>query len=139
MVSYIICEHMSEDLSKKQKKRQVKRIHKLLFEYHNLESDSEEKRTVSLKPAYQDVFNKHFPTEIGFSFEELENRISECIDNITDMLIVENDAINEEYAHGVITNIILQFVGQAIDVEVLSEKGDGKPESQNENRDFMYW
>jgi len=131
---------LSDDLTKKQKKRQVKRIHKTLFEYHEEEESTKGKKTVSLKKSYQDIFNKHFPTEVGFSLEELENRISECIDDMTDMLIEGNDAINHDYAHGVVTNIILQFVGQAIDIETIpSKQKDADNDALNQtDSDFMY-
>ena len=131
---------MADDLTKKQKKRQVKRIHKTLFEYHEEEEATKGKKTVSLRKPYQDTFNKHFPTEVGFSIEELENRISECIDDMTDMLIEGNDAINHHYAHGVVTNIILQFVGQAIDIETIPSKqkhADNDVLNQTDS-DFMY-
>lgn len=117
-----------DDLSEKQKRRQIRRVHEILFEYHEA---LEGKSVVSLKETYMDIFNEHFPPSIHMSVQDLDNAIKRCTQDMLSEIIKDNESVNESYGEAIIANIIVQFVSQALSVVDADI-------SQNEDSDFMY-
>jgi len=102
-----------DDLTDKQKKRHIKRIHDALFEVHDTQND---KQIVSLRDKFMVVFDNHFPISVNMNIVELENSVVECTYEITKMLVDENEAINESFAKIVVLKIIMQFISQLLSV-----------------------
>ncbi len=117
-----------DDLSEKQKRRQIKRVHDILFEYHEA---LEGKSVVSLKAEYMDIFNTHFPASTHMSVDDLENAIHQCTKAMLAEIIKDNKSVNESYGEAIIANIILQFVSQALSIVQADIPLD-------QDSDFMY-
>ena len=69
---------MSDDLTDKQKKRQIKRVHALLFDYQE-ECEEEGKSIVSLAEPYMSIFNRYFPVSASLNIIDLEHKQLYCL------------------------------------------------------------
>ncbi len=112
---------MIDDLTDKQKKRHIKRIHDALFEVHDTQND---KQIVSLQERFMVVFDSHFPDSVEMNIDGLEKCVIECTHEITEMLVNENESINESFAKIVVLKIIMQFITQALSVIETYDKSD---------------
>jgi len=115
---------MSDELTDKQKRRQVRRIHALLFEVLE-ESNDDLSTLVSMNGDYVDVFNKYFPTNVEMKVDGIEDRILECVKGITLILIEKDSAVNLDYAKLVVYYLIMELISQNLSVkEVFSTDDD---------------
>ena len=110
-----------DDLTDKQKKRHIKRIHDALFEVHDEQKD---KQIVSLQERFMVVFDSHFPDSVEMNIDGLEKCVIECTHEITEMLVNENESINESFAKIVVLKIVMQFITQALSVIETYDKSD---------------
>ena len=114
---------MSDDLTDKQKRRQVDRIHLLLFEVLE-ESDNDKTSLVSMNDDYMEVFNKYFPLNVEMKVNDLEDRILECVRDITLLMIEKDSAVNFDYAKLVVYYLIMQLISQNLSVKEVHSTND---------------
>ncbi len=114
---------MTDDLTEKQKRRQVQRIHDALFEV--LEEGEEDNPTlVSMKDEYMEIFNSHLPVKVEMKVEELEEKILACVKEIMLLLIEVDDAINKDYGKLVVYYLLMQLITQNLSVREVKPSFD---------------
>ena len=121
-MSLIHC-NVSDELTDKQKRRQVQRIHDILFEV--LEDGVEGEPTlVAMEDEYMEIFNRFFPVKEEMKVEELEDRILACVKEITTLIVSKDDAVNADYAKLVIYYLLMQLITQNLSVREVNLSSD---------------
>ena len=117
---------MSDDLTDKQKRRQVDRIHLLLFEVleESADGDDDETTLVSMNDDYMDIFNKYFPLNVEMRVDDLEDRILACVKDITLLMIEKDSAVNFDYAKLVVYYLLMQLITQNLSVKEVHSTND---------------
>jgi hypothetical protein len=117
---------MSDDLTDKQKRRQVDRIHLLLFEVleESADGDDDETTLVSMNDDYMEIFNKYFPLNVEMKVDDLEDRILACVKDITLLMIEKDSAVNFDYAKLVVYYLLMQLITQNLSVKEVHSTND---------------